>query len=104
MNEEEKGGTGEVDSGGGGPADSHVGGDQSGIPTRRELSTCREPSCRARILWAITQTGRRIPLDFGVHVYQYDAKTGCARRVDGFFVSHFQTCRNPGAFSKGKKC
>lgn len=80
------------------------------------MSACR--SCSAPIVWAVTENGKRIPLDAEAVVL---IPTGAFRLVDGgedfggsycdvavsvkaeaLYVSHFATCPNADAHRKGK--
>jgi hypothetical protein len=69
------------------------------------MPTCR--ACGCEILWALTEAGKRIPLDVGPGVYcvspaenwvnrQAHAVRAMnfdpARGTHGFAVSHFDTC------------
>jgi hypothetical protein len=58
---------------------------------------CREPSCRARIVYLRTPAGKNMPVDADSVLAEdatYDAKR---------HVSHFKTCKKPNRFSKGKR-
>lgn len=64
------------------------------------MSACR--SCNAEIIWAVTEAGRRIPLDAepvksdelrGLFVL-YDGPERVARTVPPVYRTHFATCPN----------
>lgn len=63
----------------------------------RRITRCREPSCRARIVWLKTATGANMPCDADTVEAdddEYDATK---------HVSHFKTCRAPNRFSGRRK-
>ena len=67
-------------------------------------SSCR--GCGAPIVWALTHTGARIPLDPRSPVYELGHEYGTdglpVARVAGerFLVSHFRTCPKADEFSR----
>ena len=73
------------------------------------MSTCK--GCGKPILWAVTEDGKKIPLDPTPPVYQVigtlntvlgDEKL-VARAKEGYYVSHFSTCSHANEFSASKK-
>lgn len=88
------------------------------MPPHR-VARCREPLCNARIVWTVTNNGRRMPVDvdpiLGGNVVlttgtdttpesrvltrdEMERRAGNGTRA---FVSHFSTC--PAAASRRKK-
>lgn len=65
----------------------------------RRISRCREPTCRAQIVWLENpSTGRNVPVDaetVKADDEHFDTNKG--------HVSHFKTCKTPARFSKGKR-
>jgi hypothetical protein len=66
--------------------------------------------CGVTIVWAVTESGARVPLDVRPHVYEVE-RTGVgpvARKMDsfkpgernGYAISHFATCPFASEFSK----
>lgn len=59
---------------------------------------CR--GCGGPIIWAISPTGARIPLDARAPVYMVQTDQGSTRAVRStHYVSHFCTCPNASEFS-----
>ena len=70
---------------------------------------CR--ACGRAMLWALTQEGKKIPLDAETPVFQITkdpvtiesgGERWTAKRLQGAYVSHFSTCRAADSFSQGK--
>ena len=62
-----------------------------------EVKSCREQSCRARIVWLPTKSGSQMPVDadtVGPDDTMYDARR---------HTSYFKTCTKPNKFSGSKK-
>jgi hypothetical protein len=68
---------------------------------------CRGARCKSEVVWAIGESGQRIPLDPKAPVYQRIGQdpdgTIRVRRVSNVFVSHFATCVDASQFSGSKK-
>lgn len=74
------------------------------------MSACR--SCGAEILWAVTENGKRIPLDADPSIVKTpgafelrgdDPPLAIAARSRRVFVSHFATCPHAAQHRKGKE-
>jgi len=74
------------------------------------MASCR--GCGANITWAVTEDGKKIPLDMRPPVYElmtmnpFDANRALtAMRLDRarFGVSHFATCPKANDFSASKE-
>ncbi len=63
----------------------------------RRIGRCRADSCRARIIWLKTDTGKRMPVDAD-SVEPADETYDPAKHV-----SHFKTCAAPNRFSGSNK-
>jgi len=63
--------------------------------TERACKSCGKPM----LLVKNAATGKWLPLDARAVVYQVD-EDGLARKVDGHYVSHFNTCPQAGQHSK----
>jgi hypothetical protein len=61
------------------------------------IQKCREPTCRAEIIFLRTANGALMPVD-AVTVQADDATYNAA-----VHTSHYKTCRAPNRFSKGKR-
>ena len=67
--------------------------------------------CGARIVWGVTENGKRIPLDPRPAVYILTdhvmntplRNTEPIARIGDAMVSHFITCPHASDFSKGRK-
>ena len=59
--------------------------------------------CGKRIVWAVTPTGAKIPLDPAAPVYEVDpVSPGKCERTKTAMVSHFATCKFASDFSGAK--
>ncbi len=70
-------------------------------------AVCR--GCGKRIVWGITDDGKKIPLDPTPPVYEFTPLVGetlnglKVRRAATAYVSHFSTCPDANRFSGSKK-
>lgn len=70
------------------------------------MSDSRCKGCGARIVWGVTEEGKRIPLDPKPPCYdtmRMEDGRIMAKRARGVMVTHFATCSHANDFSKGKK-
>lgn len=66
---------------------------------------CKGPNCKKKILHAVTQDGKRIPLDASAPVYLcFIDGNGVmkAERAPDCYVTHFATCSSVNDFRKEK--
>jgi hypothetical protein len=65
---------------------------------------CRGASCKTEVLFALDNHGKRQILDTVAPVYRLVRRdpdgTAHVTRADGFYVTHFATCRDAGQFTK----
>lgn len=64
-------------------------------------SLCK--SCKKQILWAVTTTGRRIPVDYDREIAQLWEASGPVEFDPTTMVTHFQTCPDATAFRTRKR-
>lgn len=63
----------------------------------KRVARCREPSCRAQIIWLPNPaTGKNVPVDADT------VKPDDVEYESGRHVSHFKTCTAPNKFSRGR--
>lgn len=73
------------------------------------MAQCK--GCGKEMVWGITGTGKKIPLDPGPAIYRVVELNGVAKnegeafveRIPGAMVSHFATCPKAADFSGSKK-
>ena len=71
------------------------------------MNTCK--GCGNKIIWGLTSSGKKIPLDTSAPVYLLAADPKetkepiPVRRIRQFFVSHFSTCPKANDFSANNK-
>lgn len=73
------------------------------------MSVCK--GCGKEIVWAVSETGRKIPLDPRAPVYSVKGGecslqkngTNVMGEVISYYVSHFATCPKANDFSASKK-
>lgn len=79
------------------------------------IASCR--TCAAAIIWTVTESGKRMPVDavpplLGGNVELIDADKsdppiakvhGAATATPGFYVSHFATCAQADQHRKSKR-
>jgi hypothetical protein len=70
-------------------------------------SRCKNPDCNKAVYFMTDEKGKIQILDATAPVFHFngeDALGARCYRLQGAYVSHFSTCKSPGAFSKkGKK-
>ena len=66
-----------------------------------EPRQCRGVGCRAKIVDAVDEKGRRIVVDAANHPIYVIGDDGVARRVEGARISHFVTCPDRERFRRG---
>lgn len=67
---------------------------------------CKDPNCSVPIMWGITKSGIKVPLDSRATVYRVIKQNmdyAEVEKVEGFYVTHFATCKNPDKFSSSNK-
>lgn len=66
------------------------------------MNVTRCKSCGRKIVFAITEQGKTIPLDLTAPVYYCNWDAKCFRGPAHHYVSHFATCPDASKHSKKK--